>query len=196
MARGLLVEINRQIQQDTRRREQAARQAARAQAGAQRTAEQAARQAEQARVQAQRASAAEQKNAEQETKRLHVEAMEAEVSARNAALAVTYGEIDSILADTLAVDDYVDLETLRRVVEHPPFEPGRVATPNPRPGPIRAPLRPEFVAPHGEPKKFSLTLGAKKRYAALLAYAQAGHAEAIRGGEVGVATIPGRTATM
>ena len=192
MARGLLAEINRQMQQDTRRREQAQRQAARAQAAAQRTAEQAARQAERARVQAGRASAAEQKKFEQEAKRLHVEAMEAEVSARNAALAATYGEIDSILADTLEVDDYVDLETLRRVVEHPPFEPGQLAVANPRPGPIRAPIRPEFVAPPGEPQKFSLALGAKKRYAELLVYAQAGHAEAIRGWEAQIASIPSR----
>ena len=149
-------------------------------------------QAERARVQAGRASAAEQKKFEQEAKRLHVEAMEAEVSARNAALAVAYGEIDSILADTLEVDDYVDLETLRRVVEHPPFEPGRLAVANPRPGPIRAPLRPEFVAPPGEPQKFSLALGAKKRYAELLVYAQAGHAEAIRGWEAEMASIPSR----
>ncbi len=118
--------------------------------------------------------------------------MEAEVSARNAALVATYGEIDSILADTLEVDDYVDLETLRRVAEHPPFEAGQLAIAIPRPDPIEAPLRPEFVAPPGEPKRFSLTPGAKKRYAALLAQAQADHAEASRAWEAEVAGIPSR----
>ena len=189
---GFLAEVNRQMQQAERRREQAQRQAAREQAAAQRRAEQAARQAERARVQAERARAAEQKKAEQEAKRLHIEAMEAEVLARNAALAATHGEIDSILADTLEVDDYVDLETLRRVVEHPPFEPGELATANPRPEPIEAPLRPEFVAPPGEPKKFSLAPGAKKRYAALLAQAQADHAEATLAWEAEIASIPSR----
>ena len=180
------------MQQDARRREQQQRQAAREQAAAQRRAEQAARQAERARVQAEKARAAEQKKAEQEAKRLHIEAMEAEVSARNAALSATYGEIDSILADTLEVDDYVDLETLRRVVEHPPFEPGQLAAASPRPDPIKAPRRPEFVAPLGEPKKFSLAFGAKKRYAALLALAQAGHDEALRAWEAEVASVPSR----
>ena len=190
--RGLLAEINRQMQQDARRREQEQRHAARDQAAAQRRAEQAARQAERARVQAERARAAEQKKAEQEAKCLHIEAMEAAVSARNAALSATCREIDSILADTLEVDDYVDLETLRRVVEHPPFEPGQLAAANPRPDPIKPPLRPDFVAPPGEPKKFSLALGAKKRYTALLAQAQADHHEAIRAWETEVASIPSR----
>ena len=190
--RGLLAEINRQMQQDARRREQEQRQAARDHAAAQRRAEQAARQAERARVQAERARAADQKKAEQEAKRLHIEAMEAEVSARNAALSATCGEIDSILADTLEVDDHVDLETLRRVVEHPPFEPGHLATATLRPDPIKPPLRPEFVAPPGEPKKFSLALGAKKRYAALLAQAQADHDKALRAWEAEIASIPSR----
>ena len=130
------------------------------------------------------------KKAEQEAKRLRIEAMEAEVSARNAVLAATYDEIDSILADTLDVDDYVDLETLRRVVEHPPFEPGHLATPNPRPEPIAEPNPPEFVPPPGEPKKFSLAPGAKKRYAALLAQAQADHAEATRAWKAAIASVP------
>ncbi len=114
--RGLMAEINRQIQQDARRRDQAQSQALREHDAAKRRAEQAARKAERARVQAERAHAAEKKKAEQEAKRLHIEAMEAEVSAQNAELAATYGEIDSILADTLEVE--VDLETLRRVVDH------------------------------------------------------------------------------
>ena len=126
MARGggLFAEINRQIQQDARRREQQQRQTAREQAAAQRRAEQAAKAANRARAQAERVRIAEQKSADREAKRLHIESMEAEVSARNAALTSTYNEIDGILAHTLEVDDYVDLETLRQVVEHPPFEPG------------------------------------------------------------------------
>ncbi len=164
----------------------------REEAAAQRKAEQAVRAEQRARAQAERARAAEQRHTDQEAKRLHIESMEAEVSARNAALAATYGEIDSILAHTLEVDDYVDLETLRRVAEHPPFEPGQLATPNSRPDPIKPPLRPKFVAPTGKPKKFSLVPGAKKRYAALLAQAQADHDEAVRAWESEVASVPTR----
>ena len=186
-----MAEINRQIQQDARRREQEQRQAVREQAAAQRKAEQAARQAERARLQAERAHAADQKKAEQEAKRLQVAAMEAEVSARNAGLAATYGEIDSILADTLAIDDYVDLETLRRAVEHPSFDPGQLATPCPRPDLIKPPPRPNFVAPAGEPRG-SLAFGAKKRYAALLAQARADHNEAVHAWQADVASVPSR----
>ena len=187
-----MAEINRQIQQDARRREQQQRQAAREQAAAQRRAEQAARQAERARVQAEKALAAEQKKAQQEAKRLHVEAKEAEVSARNAELAAVFGEIDSILVDTLEVDDYVDLETLRQVVEHPPFQPGHLADALSRPDPVEAPPKPEFVAPAGEPKKFSLSIGAKRKYAELLASAQAEHDEAVQAWQEEVANVPSR----
>lgn len=187
-----MAEINRQIQQDARRREQQQRQAVREQAAAQRRAEQAARQAERARIQAEKAQAAEQKKAEQEAKRLHVEAMEADAAARNAELAAVCEEIDSILADTLEVDDYVDLETLRRVVEHPPFEPGDLASARPRPDPIDPPPRPEFIAPAGEPKKLSLAIGAKRRYAELLAQAQADHDEAVQAWQEEVASLPAR----
>ena len=191
-SRGLMAEINRQIQQNARRREQQQRQAAREQAAARRRSEQAARQAERARIQAERAQAAERKKAEQEAKRLHIEAMEAEVSARNAELAAVYEEIDSILADTLDVDDYVDLETLHRVVEHPPFQPGELANALPRPATIIPPPMAEFSPPAGEPKKFSLSPGAKKRYAALLASAQADYDEAVRAWEEEVASVPSR----
>lgn len=180
------------MQQDARRREPQQRPAARDQAVAERRAEQAARQAQRARVQAERARGAGQNEAEQDAKRLHIEAMEAEVSAQKAALAATYGQIDSILADTLEVDDYVDLETLRQVVEHPPVSPGEHRNPEPRPDPIKAPPRPEFTPPPGEPKKFSLSFGARKRHGALLAEARADHDEATRAWESEVASIPSR----
>ena len=190
--RGQIGELNRQVKADRRRREQEQRQVAREHATAQRGAEQAARAEQRAKARAERARAAEQKQAEQEAKRLHIESMEAEVSARNAALAATYGEIDSILAYTLEIDDYVDLDTLRRVAEHPPFEAGQLATPNPRPASIKPTRRPGFVAPAGKPHKFSLVPGAKKRYAALLAQAQADHDEAVRAWEAEAASVPAR----
>ena len=190
--RGLLAEINRQMQQDAKRREQAQRQAAKAQVAAQRQAEQAARQAERARAQASKALATELKKAEQEAKRLHVEAMEAEVASRNADLVVMYEEIDNLLAATLEVDDYVDLEKLRRVAEHPPFEPGPLASPALPPPRLAQPPEPQFVAPEGAPKGLSGVFGGKKKYAELLAVAEAEHAAVHQAWQAEVAAIPER----
>ena len=152
--RGFVAELNRQMQQEAKRREQAQRQAVRAEVSARRQAEQAARQAERAK-----------RESEKEAKRLHIEAMEAAVVALNAALAVSYEEIDGILAATLEIDDYVDLENLRRIVEHPPFDPGKDVEPPPEP---------QLVAPEGKPTVFR-----KKKFAALLAQAHASHQAAL-----------------
>lgn len=190
--RGLLAEINRQMQQEAKRRDQAQRQAAQAQAAAQRQAEQAARQAERARAQASKALATEFKKAEQEAKRLHVEAMEAEVASKNADLVVMYEEIDNLLAATLDVDDYVDLEKLRQVAEHPPFEPGQLAFPAPPPPRLEQPPEPQFVPPDGAPKGLSGVFGGKKKYAEVRAAAEAEHAAAHQAWQAEVASLPER----
>ncbi len=190
--RGFLAEVNRQLQQDARRREQAQRQASRAHATAQRNADQAARQAERAQTQLLRATAAEMKRAEQEFKRLHVAAMEAEAEARNAELAAEYEQIDHILEATLGVDDYVDLERLRRVADHPPFKPGDLGVPALPPPPLQAPPEPQFVAPDGAPKGLSGMLRGKKKYAEVLAQAQAEHATVHATWKAGVDALPGR----
>jgi restriction system protein len=190
--RGLLAEINRSLQQDARRRQQAQNQAVRQQAAAQRQAEQAARQAQRAIDQAYKASVADQKRAEQEAKRLHVEAMEAEVAAKNAELAVVYDEIDNMLSATLAVDDFVDLNNLRRVAEHPPFDPGAVGSPGLQPPRLQAPPEPTFVPPDGAPKGLSGVFGGKKKYAEVLAQAQAEHEKAHKHWQGQVADLPVR----
>jgi hypothetical protein len=101
-----------------------------AQVAATRAAEKAHRDAERALAAAARASAEEKKAAEKEAGRLHVESRLAEVESLNASLASTLAEIDGLLAATLEVDDYVDLESLKiRTVEHPPFEAGDLAVP-------------------------------------------------------------------
>ena len=185
--RGVLAELNRQVRLEAKRREQAQRQAMRTEPSARRLAEQAALRAERARAQASKAHAAEQKRAEREAKRLHIEAMGAEVAARNAALAATYEDIDGILAATLEVDDYIDLESLRRVVEHPPFNPGELAVPAP-------PSEPRFVAPD-EPT--GLMAGfRKKKYAALLAQARASHQAALEAWQAEIADLQRRQQTL
>lgn len=190
---GFLAEMNRQAQLAAKRREQEAKKAAQQQAAAHRQAEQAARQAERAAKQLLRATAADMKNAEKEAKRLQDEAMQAEVDSRNKDLAVAYEEIDGILSATLDVDDFVDLEDLRRTAEHPSFDPGLLGSPTLPPPPIVAPAEPQFVPPEGAPKGLSGAFGGKKKYAAVLAEAEAvfeAQHEAWRGE---VAALPAQT---
>ena len=101
------------------------------------------------------------RQAEKEAKADHVAAMEAEVAERNSALADLYGDIDNLLAATLCVDDYVDLESLRRTTEHPPFDRSDLEVPIPPPVAMPEPNEPELKLP-GPPKGF-LVLGRKKK---------------------------------
>jgi Domain of unknown function (DUF4041)/T5orf172 domain len=161
--RGFFAEVNHQMQMAERRRQQEARAASRANAAAQREAERAHREWERARAAAARANTAEQKAAAQEAARLHIEAQQAEVEARNTALQEAYGEIDGLLAATLAVDDFVDLERLRVTqVEHPPFSAGGLDRPLAPPPPIRYPLEPQWVEP-AQPRGLA-ALGGKKKH--------------------------------
>ncbi len=91
----------------------------RAQATAQREAERARREADKAASAAARATVAEQREAQKMTDRMHAKSRLAEVEAMNADLTERYAEIDGLLAATLDVDDHVDLESLKVVVEHP-----------------------------------------------------------------------------
>jgi restriction system protein len=177
---------------EAKRRQQAQKQAAQRHSAAVRQAEQAHRQAERALAQAYKGAVADQKAAEREAQRLHIEAKEAEVEALNAQLADEYEQIDGILAATLGVDDYVDVQSLRQSAVHPPFEPGQLAFPSPPPPPIQAPLEPQFAAPPGEPKGLSGVLGGKKKYAELVAQSQAEFARTHEAWQAEIASIPGR----
>lgn len=170
--RGFFAELQRQGQIAERKRQQAANAAYRAQIAATRQAEQAQKQAERARSQAAKASVAEQKAAEREAQRLHEEAMQAEASARNAELANTYGEIDSMLAATLAVDDFVNLEDFRKVAEHPAFPRTDLQRPIPPPVPVAARPEPRYVEPD-PPSGLGRLFGGNKKHAELVAKAQA-----------------------
>ena len=146
--RGFIAEINRQIKLEQQRQARAQREAERQHRAAVREAERARREEERAAMALQRAQEAERKRLEKEAREAHLGAMEAEAARLNAELASTYADIDGLLAATLDVDDYVDLETLRAVVEHPPFD---------RPD-LRAPARePEARADPEEPARPSPT---------------------------------------
>ena len=170
--RGFFAELEYQTQLAARRRAQAERAAARANSAALRQAEQARKQYERAQAQLARASAAEQKAAEREAKRLHEEARLAEVAALNAQLVETHDEIASILSATLGVDDFVDLEKLRTVAEHPPFPHPDLEVPTPPPLPLSAPPEPVFVEPV-PPKGLGGVFGGKKKHAEEVAAARA-----------------------
>jgi restriction system protein len=121
--------------------------AQKAQAAAQRQAEQARKASEKAQAQWERMSAAEQKAAEKEAKRLHQEAQTAEAAARTAQVVAQFDEIDSMLAATLAVDDFVDLNELRSVAVHPPFDRPDLELPVPPASVPQGPTEPVWVEP-------------------------------------------------
>ena len=176
MARGFFAEMNYQAQQAEKRRVQQHNAAYRAQVAAEQRAVAARKAAERARAAASRASAAEQKAAEKEAARLHVEAQMAEVASRNGDLANDYAEIDGLLASTLEVDDYVDLESLKITeVDHPPFDPGALGVVEAALPALVYPPEPAF-----EPPAPLGVLAGKKKKQAALEQAQVAHQQAVQ----------------
>ncbi len=119
--RGLLAELNRlakAAEADARRRERAVQ---RQRAAAHREVERARKAEERAWAEAQKAAEKEKKRLEKEAKLAHIAAQEARVEELNADLEGIYDDLENLLAATLDVDDYVDLESLRTAAVHPPF---------------------------------------------------------------------------
>lgn len=187
--RGFFAEVHHQNQVAARRREQAQRAAARQHAAAVRQHEAAQRQAERALAQATRASAAEQKAAAAEAKRLHIAQMEADVEARNSLLAEQCDQLDTLLAATLDVDDFVDLESFRTVPEQPPFPRPDLQNPLPPPPPVMPPPEPQWVEPD-PPKGLGGMIGGKKRHEEARQQAWADHAAAHQAWQAHVAQVP------
>jgi len=127
--RGFFAEIQHQNQVAARQADQRQRAAAAAQRRAL-----AAQRAEQLLIAASiKASEADRKRMEREVAAAHVASMRAQVDEQNAELAAIYEDLDTLLQSTLAVDDFVDLSALKRVVEHPAFEHPDLESPAPRP---------------------------------------------------------------
>lgn len=171
--RGFLAEVQHQLKVAAQEQARAAREAERRRKAAIAEAERARKADERAALQLARANAAEQKRLAKAAREAHVSAMEAEVERRNLELSQTYDAVDSLLAATLEVDDYVDLETLRTVAEHPPFDRTDLEAPTPSPSPILDPPEPAFAQPT-PPKGFRGLLGRKKHEKAV-AEASAAH---------------------
>lgn len=179
--RGFFAELNYQAQQAEKRRRQQVAAAYRAQAAAQREAERARKASERAIASATRAGAAEQAEAQRVAARMYHEARTAEAAAMNADLAQIYEDVDGLLASTLAVDDYVDLEALKITsVEHPAFEPGPLATPVPPMPQLVYPPEPVYQEPVA-PKGLSSAFGGKKRHDEAVATARSAYETAHRG---------------
>jgi restriction system protein len=189
--RGFFAEIQYQNQLAAKRAAQAERAQAREYARAVREAERAQREAERAAAQLARATTAEKKAAEREAKRLHEEARLAEVASLNAQLAGVVDELDSILAATLDVDDFVDLEKLRVKVNHPPFPRADLEIPTAPPVPVSAPPKPELVTPDA-PTGLGAMFGAKKKHGAAVAAAQAEFDGALVAWQAEAAQVPAR----
>lgn len=127
--------------------------------------------------------------AEREVKRLHVEAQQSKVESLNADLREELAAIDSVLESTLAVDDYVDLEKLRQVAQHPQFESVHMVA-LPPPAPIAGPPEPYFQPP--VPPAGISAVFAKKKHAVAVAAAQAQFGQAHAAWRAAVAQVPQR----
>lgn len=137
---------------------------------------------------AQRASESERKRLEKEAAAAHTASRQAEVEQLNSELAALYDRVDSLLEATLDVDDYVDLEKLRRTVEHPPFDRENLKRPLSAPQPIPEPAPPVFQPPAPPTGLF----GRKQKMAEAQAQAEADFAQAQAQWEEEMRLLPGQ----
>lgn len=186
--RGFFAELQHQAKVAAREAERAQAARSRQHVAAVREVERAQKAADRAAAQAARASAADKKRLDREAKEAHQTAMQATVDERYGALESTYEEIDSLLAATLEVDDFVDLETLRQRAEHPPFHKSELETPVPPPLPIPDPPEPQYV----EPPPPSGLFGKKKKHEEAVAAARAQFEQAHAAWQAEMAELPRR----
>lgn len=187
--RGLLAELQHQmrIAEQHRRRQVAVH--AREIAASQRSAEQAHRAAERSHAAAARMSAAEQKQAQAAAKRLHEESMKAQAELQSLEIANQHTEIANILQATLGVADFVDLETLRVMAQHPPFNRPDLETPTPSPAAVPAPDQPIYQPP-ARPSGMSRVFGGNKKFEEATTTAQAQHGVLLQQWQAYTAQIP------
>jgi restriction system protein len=142
------------------------------------------REAERAERAYQRAATAE----ENERKRLYVESRVAAVDALNEQLASDVRRLESTLEETLSVDDFFDLDTLKVVPQLPSFQPGELLVSKPSPDPSAflpaAPSALRKFLPGVEAKHEQAVEGARGRFD----QAVAEHAEGERAREQALAS--------
>lgn len=175
--RGFFAELQHQSRVAARESERRERETYRSYVTAVRQSEQAKKESERAQTRLIKATESERKRFEKEAREAHVVAMETEVAERNEELKQIYEEIDSLLAFTLKVDDYVDINSLRVEVSHPTFDRADLEVPIPHPNRIPDPKEPVLVLPDPPSGLFSF-LG-KKKYAEAVENAQQAHNKAV-----------------
>ncbi len=70
---------------------------------------------------------------QREHRRLYAEARTADAAAANADLRARLADLDTLLLSTLDVDDHIDLDTFKKPLTVPPFDPGPLGRPAPEP---------------------------------------------------------------
>jgi len=162
--RGFFADIQHQAKLHERETARQEREADKRYRAAVREAERQRKAEERAIAQASRAVAKERKQLEREAKEAHVAAMESEVQRRNAELQKVEEELSTVLAATLDVDDFVDLETLRADATPPSFSCPEFETPIPEPVAVPTAPRPVLVVPDPPSGVFAfLATGKHKR---------------------------------
>jgi len=187
--RGFFAEIQHQARVAEQQRQRQAAAQNRQYAAAQRIAAAAQRADERSYAAALRMSAAEQKQAMVEAKRLHEESMKAQAELQTQEANNLQTEIANILLATVGVDDFVDLESLRVTVQHPPFPHPELLVAAPPPRPIEVPDEPVYQ-PAAPPSGMSKLFG-RKKFEEQTATAQAQHATAHQQWQEHVNQIPG-----
>jgi restriction system protein len=124
---------------------------------------------------AERASRLDQALAAAEAREALARAKQAEAESRTAQAIDAFEQIDALLAATLEVDDYVDIDSLKQVAQHPPFKRDDLQTPIPQPRLEQPPAEPTFVAPPAPTGMSKLFKGGK--YSDEYAQAQSAWAE-------------------
>lgn len=182
--RGLFAEIQHQAKVAEQR-----------QRAEQRQYEQAAKRSVAARNAAKKAQAAVARASEQDRKRLEREAAQAYAAARVAEaeemtsdLQTRVSEIEGLLSATLDVDDYLDLESLRAVVKHPPFNRPDLETPTRLPVPIPDPPLPVKE----EPEVVKGMFGRKQKQEQALAAVEQQYAKDYWAWKTATDALPGR----
>ena len=121
--------------------------------------ERAAKARERELKQAEIANERERKAYEKELKAAHLASQLAEVESMNAQINDQFDELEGLLKATIEVDDYVDLDLLRKSEDSTPFDKPELETAQERPNNPKLPLEPIYKDPP-KPKGF---FGKKKK---------------------------------
>lgn len=186
--RGIFAELAHQaaVAENNRQRAQAA--AVRDQARRQRESERATRDYVRIRAQGLRADNRAALAYTKKMEEAHIAAQQAEVERLNGELALRLADIDNLLCATLEVDDFVNLEHLRKTIDHPPFE-SPYSSPIPAPTPVAGPPAPVYIKPES-PRGMGAVFGGKKKHAEAAAAAHAAFAQAYQQWQQGAAAVP------